>query len=122
MVNSEELFEALKRKGVLSMEDIDVVQKNVKESLILRNFLTQEEIEEVCGALGRWKPEKPTGCAHGILIHAQQQAKANFHPDKVYDYWGLHNFTSTLRATGLANKGIFKKLEAALERARRYDS
>lgn len=121
MVNTEELLEALKRKGLLSEEDIDVVQRNIEESLIPRNFLTQEEIEEVCGALGRWKPEKPTGFAHGILVHSQSQAKADFHPDKIYDYYGLVNFTRTLRATGLVNKVIFKKLEAAKERVRRYE-
>jgi hypothetical protein len=121
MVNSEELMEALKRKGLLSEEDVDTVQRGVKVSLIPRNFLTQEELEEVCGALGRWKPESPTGFAHGILVHAQKEAKAGFHPDKVYDYCGLVNFTSTLYATGLVNKGIFRKLEAAIERARRYE-
>ena len=121
MVNSEELLEALKRKGLLSVEDVDTVQRGVEASLMPRNFLTQEELEEVCSALGRWKPEKPTGFAHGILVHAQSQAKAGFHPDKVYDYCSLANFTSTLHATGLVNKEIFRKLEAAIERARRYE-
>ena len=120
-MNSEELFEALKRKGLLSVEDVDVVQRNIEESLIPRNFLTQEEIEEICGALARWEPESPTGFAHGILVNAQLQAKADFHPDKVYDYCSLSNFTNTLRATGLANKTIFRKLDAAVERARRFD-
>ena len=121
MVNSEELLEALKRKGLLSVEDVDTVQRGIEESLIPRNFLTREELEEIYGALGRWKPEKPTGFAHGILVHAQNEAKANFNPDKVYDYCGLFNFTSTLYATGLVNKDIFRKLEAAIERARRYE-
>ncbi|OGD55260.1 hypothetical protein A3K78_02600 [Candidatus Bathyarchaeota archaeon RBG_13_52_12] len=67
-------------------------------------------------ALNEFKVPGPTGWANAIVAHAMREDIARFSKDRVYDYTGLCNLSYTLREAGLADLGIWQKIDKAKKR------
>ena len=116
---------------------LDVLEANVfpeirskmrerKEELLrsatLKGILTVEEIEKVKMTLKEFKVPNPSGWAHALMVHIMRQNITGFSEDTVYDYTGLCNLGYTLREAGLADSGIWGKIEAAKNTMKRLSS
>jgi len=79
----------------------------------LRGILTAEEVEAVRRTLKEFKVPSPTGWANAMVVHGIRQIIAGFSEDNVYDYTALCNLSYTLREAGLADSGIWRKIDEA---------
>jgi hypothetical protein len=85
-------------------------------------MLTAEEIETVKKVLREFKVPGPTGWANAIVVHEMRDNIARFSEDNVYDYTGLCNLGYTLQEAGLADSGIWSKIEEAKNKMKKYSS
>jgi hypothetical protein len=97
-------------------------EEELMRSATFREILTAEEIEVVRRALKEFKVPGPTGWANAMVVHGMREDIAGFSADKVYDYTELCNLSYTLREAGLADSGIWSKIEEAKKTMERYDS
>ena len=112
--------------GVNGFPDIRSKMREREEELVrsstFREILTAEEVEVVKGVLKEFKVPAPTGWANALVVHAMREEIARFSSDKGYDYSELCNLSYTLREAGLADSGIWGKIEEAKKTMKRYDS
>jgi hypothetical protein len=97
-------------------------EDELMRSSTFREILTAEEVEAVKKVLKEFKVPGPTGWANAMVVHAMREEIARFSADKVYDYSELCNLSYTLREAGLADSGIWSKIEEAKKTMERYDS
>jgi hypothetical protein len=97
-------------------------EKELMRSATFREILTAEEIEVVRRALKEFKVPAPTGWANAMVVHGMREEIARFSADKAYDYTALCNLSYTLREAGLADSGIWSKIDEAKKTMERYDS
>ena len=97
-------------------------EKHLTRMATLRSILTEDEIEAVRKGLREFKLPSPSGWSHALLLHAMRGGIERFSEDEAYDYRGLCNLSYTLREAGLADSGIWCKIEAAKNTMKRLSS
>lgn len=91
------------------------------EGLKPSNFLDAEEIEKVKAILeGIWLP-KPTCWGEALAAHRIRRSRSGFSVDRVYCAKCLRSLISTLQEAGFSDESTLRKLEEAVDRARKYN-